>query len=272
LSRSPGSLTDLQAWADHLGQGSLKPASQNRAITVLKSLLSFAQETGNLPFNVGAAVKLRPHRDLLAQRLLEQSQVAKLTEAAPEGRNRVLLKLLYVSGARVSEICGLKCCDALARPQGGQITVSGKGGKTRTILLKPKVWQPLLSIRGEARAVDPVFRSRKGAGALDVSHVRRIVYAAAKKEAWSKKNLAALDAPCPCQPRARPQSPIHLVRHARACLGFHYRPISAARPTERLRVDVEVWTSCRDWRAHHTTGASVSRNSCQKFRSRSCSR
>jgi integrase len=30
----------------------------------------------------------------------------------------VLLKLLYVSGVRVSEACGLKWCDALARQQG----------------------------------------------------------------------------------------------------------------------------------------------------------
>src|SRR6185369_9916885 len=164
-------LTDVQAWADHLGQGSLKPASQNRAVTALKSLLSFAQETGYLPFNVGAAVKLRPNRDALAQRILEESEVARLINAAPEGRDRVLLKLLYVSGVRVSEVCGLKWCDALARQEGGQITVFGKGGKTRTVLLKPKVWQHLLSIKGDAKAADPIFRSRKGGGALDVSQV-----------------------------------------------------------------------------------------------------
>src|SRR5690242_19015278 len=51
-------LMDLQAWADQLGQGSFKPASQNRAVTALQSQLSFAQETGYLPFNVGVAVKL----------------------------------------------------------------------------------------------------------------------------------------------------------------------------------------------------------------------
>ena len=180
-------LTDLQSWAEHLGQGSLKPASQNRAITALKSLLSFAQETGYLPFNVGAAVKLQPNRDTLAQRILEESEVARLIDAAPEGRNRVLLKLLYVSGVRVSELCGLKWCDALPRQEGGQITVFGKGGKTRTVLLKPKVWQQLLSIKEEAKAVDPVFRSRKGGGALDVSQVRRIVYAAARKAGLEQK-------------------------------------------------------------------------------------
>jgi integrase/recombinase XerD len=180
-------LADVQAWAEHLGQRGLKPASQNRALTALKSLLSFAQETGYLPFNVGAAVKLRPHRDSLAQRILEESEVARLIAAAPEGRNRILLKLLYVSGVRVSEICGLKWCDALARQEGGQIAVFGKGGKTRTILLKPKIWQQLLSIKGQAKAIDPVFRSRKGGGALDVSQVRRIVYAAAKKAGLEQK-------------------------------------------------------------------------------------
>ena len=180
-------LSDVQGFAGHLRQGSLKPASQNRALTAVKSLLSFGQETGYLPFNVGAAVKLRPVRDTLAQRILEESEVARLIDSAPHGRDRVLLKLLYVSGVRVSELCGLKWCDALPRAEGGQITVFGKGGKTRTILLKPKVWQQLISIRGSAAAVDPVFRSRKGGNALDPSQVRRIVYAAGQKAGLEQK-------------------------------------------------------------------------------------
>jgi integrase/recombinase XerD len=180
-------LADLQAWANDPGQADRKAATRNRALTAVKSLLSFAQQTGYLPFNVGAAVKLRPQRDGLAQRILEESEVARLIGAAPDGRDRVLVKLLYVSGARVSELCGLKWYDTLARQEGGQITVFGKGGKTRTILLKPKVWQQLLSIKGEATAVDPVFASRKGGGALDVSQVRRIVYAAARKAGLPRK-------------------------------------------------------------------------------------
>jgi site-specific recombinase XerD len=183
----PGvTLADLQAWAGHLGQGSLQPASQNRALTAVKSLLSFAQETGYLAVNVGAAVKLRPTRDNLAQRILAESEVARLIDAAAEGRNRLLLKLLYVSGVRVSELCGLKWCDALGRQEGGQITVFGKGGKTRAILLKPKIWQQLMAQKGEARAIDPVFASRKG-GALDPSQVRRIVYDAARKAGMEHK-------------------------------------------------------------------------------------
>ena len=41
--------------------------------------------------------------------------------------------------------------------------------------------------RGQAQAADPVFRSRKGGGALDVSQVRRIVYAAARNAGLEQK-------------------------------------------------------------------------------------
>ena len=100
----------------------------------------------------------------LARRILEQSEVARLIDAAPEGRNRVLLKLLYVSGVRVSELCSLKWCDALTRQEGGQITVFGKGGKTRTVLLKPKVWQQLLAIK------DTIRRHGKHCGVVATSN------------------------------------------------------------------------------------------------------
>jgi integrase/recombinase XerD len=226
-------LTDVQAYATALEQGSLKPASQNRALTAIKSLLSFGHETGNLPFNVGVAVKLRPNRDSLAQRILEESEVAKLIEAAPEGRDRVLLKLLYVSGVRVSELCGLKWCDTVPRAEGGQITVFGKRGKTRTILLKPKAWAQLLVIRGDSGVVDPVFRSRKGGGHLDASQVRRIVYAAAKKAGLEQKVSPHWMRHAHASHALDRSAPIHLVQatlgHASVSTTGRYLH---ARPTE----------------------------------------
>jgi integrase/recombinase XerD len=179
-------LADLQAYAVSLGRGSLKAASQNRALTAVKSLLSFGHETGYLPFNVGAAVKLRPNRDDLARRILDEGAVAKLIDAAATSRDRLILKLLYVSGVRVSELCRLTWSDAQARQAGGQITVFGKGGKTRAILLKPAVWHQLQASRGAAGPSDSIFPSRKG-GALDSSQVRRIVYSAARKAGLPQK-------------------------------------------------------------------------------------
>ncbi len=179
-------LADVQAYAQSLGQGNLKPASQNRALTAIKSLLSFGQSTGYLVFNAGAAVPLRPDRNNLALRILDEGAVARLVEAAPAGRNRLIVKLLYVSGVRVSELCRLSWPDAQERREGGQITVFGKGGKTRNILLKPHMWRELMDFRGVPGRTGPIFASRKG-GALDTSQVRRIVYTAARTAGLEQK-------------------------------------------------------------------------------------
>ena len=226
-------LADLQDWADHLGQGSLKPATRNRSMTAVKSLLSFAQETGYLPFNVGAAIKLVPHRDSLAQRILEESEVSKLIDAAPAGRDRVLLKLLYATGARVAELCALKWSDAQERREGGQLTLFGKGGKTRNVLLKPKVWAALLSIRQDSTAGDAVFRSRKGGGPLDPSQVRRIVYRAAERAGLERKISPHWMRHAHASHALDRHAPIHLVQatlgHASVSTTGRYLH---ARPTE----------------------------------------
>jgi integrase/recombinase XerD len=225
-------MADLQAYAGQLGQGNHKPATQNRALTAIKSLLTFGQETGFLPFNVGAAVKLRPNPDGLAQRILEESEVAKLIDQARPGRDRVLLRLLYMSGVRVSELAQLKWCDLTPRAEAGQVTVFGKGGKTRAILLKPKTWDALLALRGEAGPVDPVFRSQKG-GHLDVSQIRRIVYAAAKRAGLPKKVSPHWLRHAHASHALDRSAPIHLVQatlgHATVSTTGRYLH---ARPTE----------------------------------------
>jgi integrase/recombinase XerD len=245
-------MADLQAYADQLGQGSLKPASSNRALTAIKSLLSFGQETGYLPFNVGAAVKLRPNPDGLAQRILEETEVAKLIDHAALGRDRTLIRLLYQSGVRVSELAQLKWCDLIprGRPAGsdtptvgnpppvspkaesGQITVFGKGGKTRAILLKPRIWSELAALRNGAGPADPVFRSQKG-GHLDASQIRRIVYAAAERAGLPKRISPHWLRHAHASHALDRNAPIHLVQatlgHASVSTTGRYLH---ARPTE----------------------------------------
>lgn len=227
-------LADVQVFATSLAQTDRKPATQNRALTAIKSLLAFGHQSGYLPFNVGAAVKLRPNRDSLAQRILAESEVAKLIDAAAPGRDRTLLKLLYVSGLRVSELCGLKWCDAIPRTEGGQITVFGKRGQTRTVLLKPKVWDQLLALKTQAAtAIDPIFPSRKGGGHLDPSQVRRIVYAAAKKAGLEQKVSPHWMRHAHASHALDRSAPIHLVQatlgHASVSTTGRYLH---ARPTE----------------------------------------
>ncbi len=172
-------LADLQLWRATLDY--LAPSSQGTAMAAVKSLLSFGSCIGVLPSNVGRGVKSPKAKDTLNERILSELEVTAMISRETNPRNRVMLRLLYAGGLRVSELCGLKWKDVKARHQSGQVTVFGKGGKTRTVLLPPVVWQELCQLRGESRGSEPVFRSRQGGGHLDRSQVYRIVRAAAKR-------------------------------------------------------------------------------------------
>jgi site-specific recombinase XerC len=61
------------------------------------------------------------------------------------------------------------------------VTVYGKGGKTRAVLLPAPVWRDLEALREESAADEgPVFRSRKG-GPLTARQAQRLVDAAARR-------------------------------------------------------------------------------------------
>jgi integrase/recombinase XerD len=93
-------------------------------------------------------------------------EVGLLVRAAPSRRDRILLEVIYAGGLRVSEVVGLTWSDVLPRDEKVQLSISGKGGKVRQVLLPEVVSRSLLSLRGDAGANDPVFASRKGDGHL----------------------------------------------------------------------------------------------------------
>jgi len=157
-------------------------ASLNRRMAAVRSLLTFAcEKIRALPTNVGSIVSLRPVKDVLAERILSEEQIFKMFVGETNPRNLALLKFLYYSGCRVSEACGLCWKDTVDRGDGeGQVSVFGKGGKTRVVLVPQKSWRSLLQLRGEAKGDRPIFVSQRG-GALDQSQVFRIVQAAAQK-------------------------------------------------------------------------------------------
>jgi site-specific recombinase XerD len=171
-------LSDLESWVESLAR--LAPASRARKIGTIKSLLSFGERTGYLASNVGAPLRVPTVTNALAERILERNDVLRLIALELDPRNRALLRLSYVAALRTSEICNLRWRDTEARADDGQITIFGRGGKARSIVLPASMWDELLALRGEAADVDPVFRSAKG-GALDPSQVHRIVKRAAAR-------------------------------------------------------------------------------------------
>ena len=174
-------LGDVQAYADSLD--GLAPATRARRLNVVRSLFAFALRIGYLQFNVAAAVKTPTIKDARAERILSEADTLKMINLEQNTRNSAMLRLIYGAGLRVSELTGLLWRDAQARDADdtGQITVFGKGGKTRVIVLSAGSYAEMMALRTDRDGDDdPVFRSRKG-GKLDPSQIHRIVGKAAKR-------------------------------------------------------------------------------------------
>ena len=204
-------LQDLQDFADRLNKKDYAPTTIKRILCAVKSLFSFGHRIGYLVFDVGKPIRIPTPKETVSERILLQEEVFYLFDCTNNPRNKMLLKFLYYTGLRVSEISGLKWSNIQPRENTGQITVQTKGNKTNVILLPAHLWEELLIYRNGAGEDSPIFRSRKG-NHLCVGQIQRIVRRIAVKAGitgkvsphWFRHSHAshALDNGCP----------IHLVQ------------------------------------------------------------
>ncbi|MBL7977571.1 MAG: tyrosine-type recombinase/integrase [Bacteroidetes Order II. Incertae sedis bacterium] len=223
-------LADLQIFSDALVQ--YADGSKKRKLYAVKSLIAFAHRLGYLVYDTGAPLKIPALKDTLAERILSEHELATMLALETDERNHAILRLLYSTGIRVSEMTALTWRDFTIRNNGSQVVVFGKGGKTRTIRLSKATTEELLQLQKDRTPDDPIFRSKKG-GSLGRVQVYRIVKKAAEKAGlWQKVSphwmrhahaSHALDA----------GAPIHLVQatlgHASVATTGRY---THARPNE----------------------------------------
>jgi integrase/recombinase XerD len=84
----------------------------------------------------------------------------------------------------------------------GQVTVFGKGNRTRVVLIPEPLWGNLMNFRGNALDNDPLFKSKKG-GHLNAGHVLRLV---------KKAGLSAINKNTCC----------HAFRHSHATIAMEH--------------------------------------------------
>jgi integrase/recombinase XerD len=165
----------------------------------LKAFFNYVVELDQPP--IPKQFKLPIPQQTLVERILSKDEVAALLDNELDQRNKLILTTLYKTGVRVSELCDLRWKHFIPRTDLGtyQLTVYGKGGKTRQITLPPVLAQSLQEWRGNASSSSPVFASASGR-ALAPAHIHRIV-----KRAAVRAEL----------PQAEKVSP-HWLRHAHA--------------------------------------------------------
>src|SRR5262249_60616727 len=111
------------------------PISRARTLAAVKSLFGFCHRQRYLPVDSAAELTLPSYENRLAERILAEEDVQRMLAAETEPRDRILVRLLYPAGLRVSEACSLLWRNLHARGEAGQITVFGKNGRARAIPL-----------------------------------------------------------------------------------------------------------------------------------------
>ncbi|MEV6815258.1 tyrosine recombinase XerC [Micromonospora sp. NPDC051296] len=141
------SLDTVRSWLAKQRTMGAARASLARRAAAARTFSAWAHRGGLLPTDVAATLASpRPQRSLPT--VLRADQAAALVEAPTRGtanlpgppdhaaeavplRDRVLLELLYGTGVRVSEACGLDVADV---DHGRRVVrVRGKGGRERTV-------------------------------------------------------------------------------------------------------------------------------------------
>jgi site-specific recombinase XerD len=187
-------LADLVHYYSSLEGG--KASTQAAAHRAIRSLFRYAHRLGFLAFNPAAAIPVPRVARRVDRRTLDQDQTHGLLGLTDDPRDRGLLSVLYYGGLRAAEASRLLWRDMAEREiQGegtGQLTVSGKGGRVRTVVLGRSAWRTLLDLRdhvGSTRAEanrpppapdSPMFLSRKG-GPLGTRGIFDVVRKAAKR-------------------------------------------------------------------------------------------
>jgi integrase/recombinase XerD len=218
----PLSKDDILAYHRHLRDAlDAKPATIERRLVTLKSYFAWREDRNSAlpsPFaDVRISVRIprrlpRPiDRDTL-RAVLQECEVPKAVgskprayDAAPVSQNVVtllIIKLLIVTGLRISELTNVKVCDV--SQDGGQILVNGKGSKERIVFVPNRELQEEFERYCQMRSEDgsiaaPLFLNSVG---------RRL------RSATFRKRLRALSRRLGIEPHLTP----HRFRHSAATL------------------------------------------------------
>ena len=147
----------------------LRPASRARKQAALASFLDWAHRQGHVATDPMALIE-RVRRDLHRPRALGRKPVEAILAIIPmaQRRDRLLFRLIFETGLRVSEALGLYLEDLDLTADDERLNVLGKGGQRRTVLLDDArlVGQLRAYLKQTGYRHGPLFRAEKnGRGA-----------------------------------------------------------------------------------------------------------
>ena len=163
----------LRRFVAWLSQNRYAHRSISRKASAVRALLRWALHRDLIAANPADGLAA-PKLDRPLPRVLKEDAAEALIELPldddPRGvRDRAILELLYGSGLRVSELCGLDVGDVNVRD--GRLRVTGKGRKERRLPMTPQAAESIRTYVAEARpslmkegaaAEDALFLNSRG--------------------------------------------------------------------------------------------------------------
>lgn len=173
----------VRAYLGRLHQRRLSKATIARKLAAVRSCFRFLARRGALEVNPARQVR-SPRLGRRLPSFLPKDEATQMLDAGPLPgtaglRDRALVELLYASGLRVAECCGLDVDDL---DEGRRtVRVVGKGDKERVVPVGETALEALaayLAMRGRARGA--LFRNARG-GRLTTRSALRIVKGLARR-------------------------------------------------------------------------------------------
>jgi len=135
-----------------------KPSTLHRIISSLNSFYRYLLMQGAVDQNPLDRVD-RPRVKERNLRYLKHDQVLALIESVSDPRDRLIMRTIYATGVRVSELCGIQVRDIDFEDQ--TIRIQGKGGKFRTVFLDHETMDAIRDYLG-GRTEGPLFPGHHG--------------------------------------------------------------------------------------------------------------
>jgi len=135
-----------------------KPKTLHRMISTLSSFYRYLYTQGVVVANPLLGVE-RPRIKNQELKYLKHSQVIRLLRSIEDKRNRLIVRLIYATGVRVSELCAINVEDIDFEEQ--TIRVKGKGDKIRTVFVDEETLKDIDEFIGN-KIEGPLFIGQQG--------------------------------------------------------------------------------------------------------------
>lgn len=151
-------VTDIQDYQSRLSDNCADRTAA-RKIASLRSFYRFlnAHEVTNL--NLERIESMTIDHEVNYDQLLTEKEIKALVDVATDETHRILVRVLYVTAARISEALALRWRDLTPLDDGCEVHILGKGRKRRNIFVPAPLWNDLQKMRGEAQESDNLFPS-----------------------------------------------------------------------------------------------------------------